>query len=40
MQMLRQREWGVQNEFTKNPDLLLTISFSWKFNFSVRTSYK
>ena len=39
--MLRQIEWGVQNEpITKNGLLPLTASFFLKFNWSVRISYK
>ena len=39
--MLRQVEWGVQNEhITKNRVLSVTTSFFRKFSVSLRTSYK
>ena len=38
--MLRQIEWGIQNEpITKNGVLPVTVFF-WKFCFTLRTSYK
>ena len=39
--MLRQTEWWVQNgPITKNEVLPVTTLFSWKFFFSLRTSYE
>lgn len=39
--MLRQTEWGVQDELiAKNGDLPVTSSFFWKYGFNLRTSGK